>query len=405
MAAAGGRSLKTRGPLLAVGAALSVAIVLQALPALGLGQPDPAVQLRRAAGLMTLSPSAADLARGEAMARDALDRAPMSSRAISLLGQARERGGKAAEGERLVKAAYALNHRDPVADLWLFDQALRARRYDEAFLHADALLRRDPVGYDPIMDAVYAAAADPAALKPLAARLAPSPPWREPFFVMMFARRAQPFTYPLFEALRTAGSPPTDAEMGQFLRSLVRDERYDQAYLFWLLSLPRGAMENLGYIFDGEFEGRPMGEPFGWRVMGNAGGAASMEAAPGGGKALLVNSDGYTPGAFAQQLIVLPPGRYQLTGRVQTPPNAPVQVLAWTLSCLPKSDPLVSVPTAPTDGAWRRFSAAFTVPAGCTAQTLALKAQAGELRTSMTIWYDDLSILPVRGAQVAEARP
>lgn len=393
--------------MLALGLVLLAAILVQLLSALGLGKPDPSAQLRQAAALTSLGSPPDDVARGEALARQVLDRGPMEARVLSLLAQVREDGGKTVESERLMRAAADLSHRDALADLWLFKRGMSAKRYDDAFTHADALLRRDLDGYRPVMRALYAAAADdPAALAPLARRLALSPTWRVAFFEVLFAGPAQPFTYPLFDAMVAAGSPPTTAEMDLFLRRLVRDGAYEQAYLFWLLSLPRESLNNLGYVFNGDFGGPAMGEPFGWKTTGNAGGAASIETAPGGGKALLVSADGYTPAVFAQQLVVLPAGRYQLTGRVQAPVNAPVGVLAWTLTCLPKRELIMTVPAQSLDGGgWRRFTATFTVPAGCAGQMLTLRGEPGDRRTTLAVWYDDLAILPVRGAPAAEVSP
>lgn len=397
----GARSFWVRGLLLAVGAGLSVAIVLQALPGLGVGRPDPAVQVREANAQMLWAASPQDLAAVQAKAREILHRSPMEPQAVSLLAQGLVRTGHPAEAERMFRAATTLSHRNTTADLWLFDQAMRARRYEDAFTRADAVLRRDTQGYLSVLETMHTAARDPDALKPLAARLALAPSWRVTFFDLLYGRSTTPaFVYPLFDAMREAGSPPTHAELEGYLRVLSRDGQYEQAYLAWLLSMSPEALESLDYVYDGEFDGRPATAPFGWKLGGSAGGGSAMEAAPGGGRALMINSDGYTPAVFAQQLMVLPPGRYQLTGTVQAPANAAAGELAWSVSCLPAKNELMQAPARPTDG-WRRFSAPFTVPlTGCKAQMLALKSQPGERRTTMAVWYDKLAVQPAGDAGV-----
>jgi tetratricopeptide (TPR) repeat protein len=398
--AVGARSFWLRGPLLAIGAGLSVAIVMQALPGLGVGRPDPAVQVRQAAAQMNW-PSPQDQASAQATAREALSRSPMEAQAVSLLAQGLIQAGRRAEAERMFRAATALSHRNTTADLWLFDQAMRAQDYEEAFNRADAVLRRDDQAYLPLFDAMYSAARDPAALKPLAARLALAPPWRVVFFARLFTPNTAPaFVYPLFDAMREAGSPPTHGELEGYLRVLAREEKYEQAYLVWLLSMQTETLESLDYVYDGEFDGRPATAPFGWKLGGGAGGGAVLEDAPGGGRALMVNSDGYTAGTYAQQLLVLPPGQYQLVGAMQAPANAAAGELGWSVACVSATpEVLAQAPARPTDG-WRRFSAAFTVPAGgCKAQMLTLKSHPGERRTTMAVWYDKLAVQPVRGSE------
>ena len=76
------------------------------------------------------------LAAAEAKARRTLKREPLNSVAMSLIGAIRERQGKPAETEALMNAAVSINHRENIADLWLFDHLLAQKRYDPAFLRA-----------------------------------------------------------------------------------------------------------------------------------------------------------------------------------------------------------------------------------------------------------------------------
>ena len=390
--ATGARSFGLLGAVVGAGAALTVAVVLQMLPALGVGG-DPANRVREADEALLLARTPADLEAAAQSARSALASAPLTARAVTILAQTREQQGRSGEVEPLMRMAARLSHREDVPDLWLFDRALRARRYDEAFIRADAVLRRDELRHRRLFPVLHQAAIDPAAVKPLAARLALRPAWREFFFHSLFYGQAMPgFVYPLFEAMEEAGSPPAKVELEGYLIALARNERYEQAYLTWLLSMSPQALGRMQYVYDGAFNGEPAVAPFGWQLRGSAGGNAVMEEGPGGGRSLLINSDGYTAATFAEQLLVLPPGAYRLSGRIRAPANAAAGELGWTLTCRPASQPLLSAKAQPTQDQWRRFTADFSVPAGCPAQMLSLNSTAGERRTSMTVWFDDIAV-------------
>ncbi|HEX6860396.1 MAG TPA: hypothetical protein VF138_09410 [Caulobacteraceae bacterium] len=389
----------------ALGVALGLAILLQGASAMGFWRPDPAIQTERAAGLLLWAQTPVDAEPAVALARQALQRAPLLTRAADVIAGAYFLDGKTGQAAALYSAAAAANHRDAAASTWLFQRALSAGRYDEAFTLADATLRRDADAARPLMGSLYTtAAAEPAALQALAKRLALSPPWRPLFFDDLFAGRGSPaIIYPLFDAMRASGSPPTTHEVQGYVTLLTRAGRYEQAYIAWLLSLGPAGVQRLRYIYDGGFEEAPTIDPFGWTLGGGAGGGAAIEDAPGGGHGLLVSWDGYAASTFARQQLLLPPGRYRFAGRMLAPDNAAVGGLKWTLTCLPSAKVLDMTVTG-TGGDWRKFSQSFEVPAGCETQRLTLASAGGERRTTLAIWFDDLAVEP-GGAEGGRVQP
>lgn len=376
---------------------------MQMATVLGLGRSDPADEIQQASDALSMAVSETQFGAVEEEGRSALSRAPADASAVSLLGLAEAQQNRSGQAAAFMKAASALSHRDTAADLWLFERAIAARRYAEAFRHGDALLRRDQVAYQPIMTAMAKAANDPAAIKPLAERLSHNPSWRMNFIYWATRGPTARFMYPLFDAMRAAGSPPTQEEVEMFLNQLAANGDYQHAYLFWLLSLSPHELANLGDVYDGDFEGRTTLAPFGWTFASNAAGVARIATSPTGSQALEVDSDGYASDVLASQLLVLPAGRYHLSGKEQTSAGDATDAFRWFLTCTGGAA-LIELPMGPPHAGWRGFGGDFEVPPeGCPGQLLTLKAFAGERNGGVTVWYDDLNVTPIH-AETAQAQ-
>lgn len=113
--------------------------------------------------------------------------------------------------------------------------------------------------------------------------------------------------------------------------------------------------------------------PFGWTFASDASGFAESL---GSGR-LHVVYYGREDKVLASQLMMLRPGRYQLSMQVSgTGPTA--GSLAWTVRCLPSSAQIASLPLDRVRGRGA-LSATFTIPAaGCGAQRLEFKGTAPE---------------------------
>ena len=80
----------------------------------------------------------------EDLARRALLFDPLDSRALSLLGMVAERKGDLVRAEALMSLSAARSWRNPAAHVWLFAQAIRRGKFEEALVQADGLLRLYP---------------------------------------------------------------------------------------------------------------------------------------------------------------------------------------------------------------------------------------------------------------------
>ncbi len=339
------------------------------------------------------------LAAAEAKARRTLKREPLNSVAMSLIGAIRERQGKPAETEALMNAAVSINHRENIADLWLFDHLLAQKRYDPAFLRADALLRREADFTAQLFPRLVDSLSDPAAIDPLARRLAKAPSWRNIFTRSILDTYADPGPpFALLSAIKRAGGQVTPEELTSLLNRLVANKRYEEAYLDWILFLPDNMTSKIAYVYDGDFAGLPDSKPFGWNFADGASGV--VENPPDrGDPALHIIYDGVANRTFPSQLLVIPPGHYVLDGQVMSGTTASAGRMEWVVTCEGQQQALAdTVAPVATLGQWTRFSVGFTITPACPAQRLTLRAIHAQQSADIDLWYDKVNILPAGSA-------
>lgn len=345
--------------------------------------------------------SEAQLAEAESLARQALAREPLLTNGATLIATIRDRQGRDDEAEALMRKASSLNHRSNVADLWLFRAHLDARRYEEAFLHADALLRRQTEFTEQLFPLLARTMNDPSSIPPLGERLAKQPSWRMNFLQgVIFSHPDPAAPFGLMQEIKAAGGELTPIETRVYLARLIRDQLYEEAYLAWLLFLPDDISTRVTHIYDGDFDSFPDAQPFGWNFF--AGARGSIEAPTLHGRpddpALYVYHDGVTQVGFPGQLLVLPPGRYVLSGEVLTETPESGDRFSWLISCVGSAQPLLRTTMPDTDDRWREFAQAFVVPTGCEAQQLELVAVRDDRRVDIRAWFDKISVEPEQGA-------
>ena len=97
------------------------------------------------------------------------------------------------------------------------------------------------------------------------------------------------------------------------------------------------------------------------------------------------------------QLMVLPPGRYQLAGRGRVDSLNSVRGVQWTIRCAAAENaPLLAASERFLGSSeWRGFAVEVVIPAGCPGQVLQLEPvgmNEGTTFLSGTAWFDDLGI-------------
>jgi hypothetical protein len=343
---------------------------------------NPGGAARLAVRALRLAPLNADALTTYALAMDDLHQPQLANRAMTLAGQR--------------------SWRDLITQVWLFHRDVLASDYTDAFDHADALMRRVPSPPLLVLRFLAAAARDPRAVGPLIDRLALNPGWREKFFIYLNAYARPPATDVagvLLTRLAAGPSRPSELETGIYLASLASQGKYQAAEQAWRQLTPGAGRAS--YVHNGDFELPARTTPFDWWLTNGVGWQASIADAPTGGhgKALRIDYGGDAKPLPVRQLIVLPPGGYRLSGRMFDGGDNPARGFSWRVLCPGASDPLAvaSMPDGPAQQ-WRPFTAEFVVPASnCPAQVLDLNVAAGDLPNAVTIWFDDLAIVPATG--------
>lgn len=378
--------------LMAASLVLGVMILSQALPIFS----GAREALREDWRLLQKPLSRSERSAIEARARDFLRRHPLEAGAVSLLANLRLIEGNTREADLLFRAAWKLDHRDSPTDLWLFKQAMDERRYSEAFLHADALLRREPAIRERLFPALLAALDDPAAMGPLVERLRREPGWRRPFFATSFTGPGQQRAAAVLWAIKDSGGSITKDEVESYLSALVAARRYDEAFLALVLSLPSGELSTAGGVFDGGFTGAETFAPFGWRLESGPGGSVAVESTGPKDNSLRIDLFDPAPQTLALQLLVLPPETYQLKFRGRSSSNEAAGALEWSVFCAETQEVLGRAPVAIRGDGWQTFSTQFTVaPSGCGGQMLKLSAGAYNVSGATTHWFDDVTVTRV----------
>ncbi|MEI7933019.1 MAG: hypothetical protein WCI21_08200, partial [Alphaproteobacteria bacterium] len=205
--------------------------------------------------------------------------------------------------------------------------------------------------------------------------------------------------FTLYAAIKKAKGEITPRELNALLTSVIATGRFEEAYLDWIILLPDSATSKLAYVYDGDFASLPEFPPFGWNSTSAS--STYVEAPPGRtDPALHVVYDGVAERGFPSQLIVLPVGRYALTGEVMSATPSSEGRMQWAIDCV-SAEPegrLASLPAPNTSGQWIRFSTAFTVPAGCPAQRLMLIRTPSDKAADIDLWYDKLNVVPAGAA-------
>ena len=242
-AARSGSRLATAVHILALFTLMGIAVLIVADTAghnLALSHPDEALVVAPWEPIaldelaqQQLTSSSGELSSVEDLAQRALLSDPLDSRALSLLGLVAERKGDLARAEALMSLAAARSRRNPAAHVWLFAQAIRRGKFEEALTHADGLLRVYPRYSATIFPILTVFGIDPGGLAALEGALAANPPWRGSFLADVVNGANEGLMTQLYQSLIHSSQPPTTNELKPYLNRLIRMGRFDEAYQDW----------------------------------------------------------------------------------------------------------------------------------------------------------------------------
>ncbi|MFK8252357.1 tetratricopeptide repeat protein [Ancylobacter terrae] len=355
-------------------------------------EPERALALRDDNPLALVTLAARDLDLGTAegrvtareLARKALIAYPLDVRAIRVLALAADAEGDKDTARALMSAASARSRRDLAVDWWLAQDAMQSGDGPRAVQHVDNIMRTRTNVRDDMLPLLLHMLDIPATREPLADSLAKYPPWRAWFFQMLnptfeYVARGAPL---LFEELKTRRAPITESEFRGYMHLLLVNNRDPEAYEMWLrFMLPEERLENLGNVYNGDFAYPIVESPFDWRLTRSKQIAVNVRelgpGAPARRGVVVEFPGGRVTFKGVNQRLALPPGQYQLSGKVRAD-LITSRGLQWTVTCQKQGDKALGRSELFRGTiAWRDFtSAPFTVPDDCPGQMLTLSLAA-----------------------------
>ena len=306
----------------------------------------------------------ANIASAEALARRAVILDPTAVAAVRTLGYAAGIRGEMARAERMIDQSQALSRRDAGTQMWLIEREVSKNNVEGALRHYDIALKTAPSVRGALLPIMVAATSDPALLVPMAKLIAERPVWRADFVRLLLTDAPDAMNAAaISDMLDRRGAPLEQVEKVTLSNRLIGEKKYAAAARL----MHRGRQSSL--VFDERFQGKDDGNPFGWRFRNepDLGADINPEA---GGSSLRVYANNGRGGDVAQQLLLLPSGRYTLTtvldGARPSRGGAPY----WTLTCA--NGPEIASISLPIPTSGDGYRTPLAVPADCAAQWMVL---------------------------------
>jgi hypothetical protein len=343
-----------------------------------------------------------DLDAAKNLAERSLRSNPLDDQALVLLALIAERNHDTQRAGILANMAGKRTWRNPGAQLWLFERAVRNRDYPLALQHADAILREYPFN-DNFRDLIFPTLAAfinyQPSLEALENLLGKTRSWRAVFLQRLpNFPNDQARLFQLFSFLVTSAEPPSAGELLPYMQTLLQKKRYAEAYQIWLNTVP-AAQRVPHLLYNGDFTQPVDGLPFNWVLTSRPGADVDIVALDAAKEkdALRVQFSGARVDfAGVRQLLLLSPGRHEFSGKVKADDLQAARGLWWAVSCADGSKQDLGqtnlvFQTLP----WTDFTMDFVVPDGCPAQQLQLLLPAripSEKRIEGQISYRSLRI-------------
>lgn len=357
--------------------ALCYAIVRVGIGASMIGSPDVTLQIapNNAAALVAASTRELNtlqrqrLTSATVLARRAYLREPISSGALRQLGAISSFNGDAEKARTLLQQSERLSKRDLTAQLILIEDAVNRGDVTAALRHYDIALRTSKRASAILFGPLSSATDDDALIKPLAQLLAKRPPWASFYLLQAASTSPSPRNMAsLIITLQKSGFPVIPLALESLTGRLLQMRDYQTAWALFLTADPTAVRDK---IRDPGFQNeRRIGLPFDWSfdVSGSASGDVVVDAK---GNHMAFNAPVGTGGVVARQMMLLPPGFYELSTIVAENNVGNDSAPMWRLRCADNSRDLAALPLPVVNGTAKRSLINFKVKA-CEAQWLEL---------------------------------
>jgi hypothetical protein len=343
----------------------------------------------------------AKLADDRDAARDLVTRAylakPTDYRPLLVLAGIALADGDRVLADRFVQQAAALGPVDPTLQEQIARYWLEQSRPDLALAHfSTALGARESGSTFMVLRKLIE---DPAASEAFNTLALNPPRWWMAFFEDVASGANLETLRRLYGMRRQPGAVPmTLRERQTYVRRLLRDEQFEEAYLAWVNSLNAQQRQQLGLLHNGNFELPLSGFGFDWHLSG----VDRVDVA----RSKFDIIDEYAlrltfrlsklPFDHLYQPLFLAPGYYAVSGVYRSVDLLTDAGFRWDVRCVVPEQRLLGE-SSRIFGAeqWSEFSFELEVPAGCLYQEIRLQsgsAQSLETATDGELWFDRMAI-------------
>jgi hypothetical protein len=338
--------------------------------------------------------SLADRRQGEALARSALKADPTAVAGVIALGLASQERTDALSARKIFAYADTLSRRELITQMWAIEDAVGRGDVDAVLRQYDIALRTSRASADLLFPILARAITDPAIRRTLARTLAAKPAWSDNFIDYVGTQGPDAIaTANLFSTLHRIGVPVSEAAQGALINALLQKNEPDLAWQFFATMRPG---EDRRRSRDPHFKASwTAPTPLDWGVVDVEGGSTSIQHT--NGKSFfdfsLAASAG---GALLQQVTLLPPGQYRLSGISRGINQAKDALPYWTMVC-PGGREIGRVDLSNSSEASVAFSGIITVPEACSAQVLTLVARPSDAMSGVSGQIESAELAPLKG--------
>jgi hypothetical protein len=294
--------------------------------------------------------------------------------ALTVLGFQAQLRGEEARSDQMFSLGAALSRRELRPQLWAVEEAVSRGDIAGALKHYDIALRTSADAQIMLFPILASALVEPKVRAALLPIMRSQPSWSASFLSHAADHGSDPrAVVSFFGEVRAAQLPLPLEEVSRtnLVGGLIRAGRYDDAWRYYASFRPgadrsRSRDPNFTLASDAR-------APFDWMATQDPSLSASILQNEQGG-VLDFAAPPSASGILLQQVQLLPPGTYRLSGQ-SADIDQPVRSLPyWLLSCEDGRElGRVVVPSsAQANGS---FSGRFVVPQGCPVQTLSLVAR------------------------------
>jgi hypothetical protein len=353
---------------------------------------DGRIAAAHAAALIGTNTSAAGYSRAGALARQALRQEPTSVLAASTLGLSIAARGEIAGSRKLLAYAQKLSRRNVQTQLWSIEDAVGRGDIREALRWYDITLRTKPRMSDLLYPVLGSALSDPAIRAELVRTLAARPLWGDSFISYAAGQETDPQGIAtLLLALRDRNVPIPETADAAVIYALFKKDRINAAWNYY--SAIRSGVDRRRARDPRFSAGLKTPSLFDWVPANDSNVAASIQVGREGGT-FEFSVPASVGGPLLQQVQLLPPGNYRLSGHTASI-DQPSQALPYlALTCGSDGRELGRVMVPNSSQATGNFAGNLTVPAECPVQVLTLTAQPSDAMSGVSGQFDRIALEP-----------